>query len=652
MRLGKNCVVDNQMSMRYFRTYGSVFFCCFIALQASAQAYYPGGLGNSNLFLWLDANKSSSITLNGPIQVSGWADLSGNGNNFTQATSGNQPTYSATGNPSNLPAVTFTSTSSQYLSIANLSASIAFTSGFTGFNQVSYGALQAGQAWQRVFDFANGAGSNNFMMGRFSNSANAYYEGWNGATGDQTWTTTNPIVNGSEDLYEAVQAAGAAGSLTAVNHYLAGAAQASGGQAGSSTHVPNAIARTSNYIGRSNWAADSYFSGTMSEILLYNTAFNTTQRVIIENYLSAKWNQAVSVSGYIPPSTTSYTTNLVGIGYTSATDNFTADVSGSTDGLGFSSGTTAADFLSAAGYSMAAHNGQANTVITNATIPGITSASALSRWNRSWNVQLTGGTATGAVTLNFNFPDYNGGSFNTANTFALLYNATDGTFATGTNKLVTTLSATSTTSIVSFKVTASSLANGYYTILYGSSAIALPVTLSNFTAYADGMNAILQWTTMTQTDFSHFTVERSGDGQNFSSIGTVAGSAGTSGPEQYSFTDANPLPAMNYYRLAMVDLDGTTIWSDIHSVGFAKDTTPSLFTVYPNPAVSRLHLVLSSAGGTVRIRLLNSQGQLLLTVTTVAPATLDIPMSGFVKGIYFVAADGAHRHEVRKIIKK
>src|ERR1044071_7697611 len=99
-------------------------------------------------------------------------------------------------------------------------------------------------------------------------------------------------------------------------------------------------------------------------------------------YLSAEWGKTVSVSKYTPPSTTTYITNLVGIGYTSSTDYFTANPAGSTDGLGFSSGTGSSDFLNTAGYMMAAHNGQTNTVITPATITGITSASTITMWNR------------------------------------------------------------------------------------------------------------------------------------------------------------------------------------------------------------------------------------------------------------------------------
>ena len=625
---------------------------CFLSIQASAQSYYPGGLGNSNLFLWLNANNSSSITKNGSNQVSQWADLSGNGFNFTQSTTGNKPVYGATANPGGRPGLTFTSTNSQYLSLVALPSSLSFTAGISAFAQASYNTPQTTQGWQRIFDFGNGTAANNFMMGENGSTNDTYYEGWKGNSGDQTWTTSSPITFGSEDMFEAIQQSGTAGTLTNVAQYNAGATQTVNGQAGSSqTWLPIATTRTASYLGHSNWTADNYFGGTMSEILLYNTAVNTTQRVILENYLSAEWNQSVSVLKYTPPTTTTYTTNLVGIGAASGTDNFLTDVAGSTDGLGFSSGTAATDFLKNTGYLMAAHNAQANTVITNASVPGITSGSSLSRWNRSWNVQKTGGNNAGAVTLNFNFPDYNGTAPSAAITYSLLYNATDGSFATGTNVLVTTTSTTVAGNNVAFKLTASNLSNGYYTILYSTTAIFLPVTLTTFTAVRQGSSALLGWSTAEQFAFSHFSIERSGDGASFSSIATVAASVNSTTTDQYSFLDNDPKPGMNYYRLALVDQDGTVAYSAVRSVSF--DNAPALtLTVYPNPVVSELHLAVTGFTGKVSIRLVNSQGQVMRTMESVAAATVAIPVDGLARGIYFLELNGTEGHYVREIEKR
>jgi len=631
----------------FLRIPGLLVLSFLIANQMQAQHYYPGGLGNSNIVLWLNANKIASITKNGANQVSQWADLSGNGYNFTQGIAAEEPVYGAAASPSGMPALTFISTSTQYLSIPSLPATISLTGGVSALAVSSYNAPQTAQGWQRIFDFGNGAGSDNFMMGRRGNTANAYYEGWKGGAGDQTWTTTNVIVNGSENIYEAIQQGGAAGTLTNVAHYLAGAAQAASGAAGSSqTWVPAAIARTSNYIGRSNWAADNYFSGTMSEILLYNSAVNTTQRVILENYFSAEWDQTISVSKYTPPSTTTYTTSLVGIGYTSAADNFLADIAGSTDGLGFSSGSGATDFLNSAGYLIAAHNGQSNTVISNAAVPGIFSANPISLWNRSWQVQKTGGNAAGQVTFNFNFSDYNGTVPSGASTYALLYNATDGTFATGTNKLIATVSTSVAGNIVSFLANISNIANGYYTIIYSSSAITLPIVLTAFQAIPETGASLLQWTVSDGSDPALFEIERSTDAVQYASIGSLSGRADSSTPGHYNFTDHYPLAGANYYRLKMTDLDGNVLYSGIRSLNFNSGIVAGLL-LYPNPATDQLTIGMPGITGTVELRIINTVGSVLRTGQFSSTGLLRIPIGILANGVYFIEV----RHGSEKYIQ-
>src|SRR5450631_3296183 len=104
-------------------------FCCLLLAVTARGQYYPGGLGNGNMVIWLNANNTSSITKNGSNQVSQWADLSGNNYNFSQATVAKEPVYGAVSGPYNRPALAFTSTSAQYLSTPTLPASISFTAG-------------------------------------------------------------------------------------------------------------------------------------------------------------------------------------------------------------------------------------------------------------------------------------------------------------------------------------------------------------------------------------------------------------------------------------------------------------------------------------------------------------------------------------------
>jgi len=622
---------------------------CGCIRQAAAQSYYPGGLGNSNLVLWLNAGQSSSITKNGSNQVSQWSDLSGHSYNFTQATSSNKPVYSATGGPNSRPALSFTSTSSQYLSLATLPNTISFASGISTFGQVSFNASQTSWGWERIFDFGNGQASANLTFGRRGATADFYYEGFTGSAGDQTYTTSTSIVNGTSNIYEVVQQAAAAGNYTNVAFYLAGAAQAASGAIGAKTWIPAAVNRTKNYIGRSNWAVDDYFSGTMSEILLYNLTFNTTQRVIMENYLAAEWGKSVSVTKYTPPTSTTYETNLVGIGYTSSTDNFLTNPSGSTDGLGFSSSSGASGFLNTAGYLMAAHDGQSNTTLSNVTLTGIYSSSPIYQWNRTWNLQKTGGNSSGQVTLNFNFSDYNGTTPSNAYTYAILYNATDGTFATGTNKLITTVSSpTLSGNIVSFVASASNLANGYYTIIY--SVYPLPVKLTGFTATRQENSALLKWNVAVESGIDHYEIQRGTSANNLATVGSVAAVNTNTLSAQYSYTDRAPATGMNYYRLKIVDMDGVSSYSIVIPLDFTTDGSATIH-LYPNPTADLLHIALPDPAGVISALVINTRGQVVRTVRSTAASVVDIPVSDLSKGIYIVEVDTGGTKQVFKIMK-
>ena len=79
---------------------------------------------------------------------------------------------------------------------------------------------------------------------------------------------------------------------------------------------------------------------------------------------------------------------------------------------------------------------------------------------------------------------------------------------------------------------------------------------------------ILQWKTATENNSSHFTVERSGNGQQFKSIGIVNASGFSTLTVTYYFTDTDPLAAINYYRLIMADKDNTKKYSNIISCNF------------------------------------------------------------------------------------
>jgi hypothetical protein len=85
---------------------------------------------------------------------------------------------------------------------------------------------------------------------------------------------------------------------------------------------------------------------------------------------------------------------------------------------------------------------------------------------------------------------------------------------------------------------------------------ALPVQLTKFDARLDFGKIILNFSTHSEQNFDYFSIERSADAKNYTVIGKVKGSGWSQEKRNYTFTDNNPLPGLNYYRLKAVDFDG------------------------------------------------------------------------------------------------
>jgi hypothetical protein len=107
----------------------------------------------------------------------------------------------------------------------------------------------------------------------------------------------------------------------------------------------------------------------------------------------------------------------------------------------------------------------------------------------------------------------------------------------------------------------------------------LPVSLVDFDAIAVGNTVSLKWTTESETNCDHFTLERSTNLQEFTAIGTLAGNGNSSVRHEYSYSDDQPVRGVSYYRLLQSDFDGTTVTYGPVAVRFSKAD----FSLYPNP---------------------------------------------------------------------
>lgn len=158
----------------------------------------------------------------------------------------------------------------------------------------------------------------------------------------------------------------------------------------------------------------------------------------------------------------------------------------------------------------------------------------------------------------------------------------------------------------------------------------LPVTLISLTASKSTEGIGLTWKTAQEKDFSHFEVEKSTDARQFRKIGTVIG-ANTG---LYYFNDNAPAEGNNYYRLKMVDLDGSSAISRVLQVNYEANPT---YLHIENPTKGGQFQVITNASSP-NFELYNSLGGKVEVKHSGAPAdqTYTMKVKGQPSGLYIL----------------
>jgi hypothetical protein len=153
----------------------------------------------------------------------------------------------------------------------------------------------------------------------------------------------------------------------------------------------------------------------------------------------------------------------------------------------------------------------------------------------------------------------------------------------------------------------------------GDNSGTLPVELLDFNAIANGKDAILSWTTVSETNNSHFEVERSFDGSNFEYAGKVKGAGNSNTMNKYNFIDESIADnsSLVYYRLKQVDFDGAVNYHGNVKVDFDNANTSDLIVeAYPNPFNGNLNVKIAGANaGKVELMMMDNQGKLIRSFT-------------------------------------
>lgn len=120
------------------------------------------------------------------------------------------------------------------------------------------------------------------------------------------------------------------------------------------------------------------------------------------------------------------------------------------------------------------------------------------------------------------------------------------------------------------------------------SAAALPVSLTDFLGRNAEKSNVLEWKTDDEQNASRFSIERSADGQNFAEIGTMPAA---NRPQAYRWEDKLPLNGNNFYRLKIIDRDGSFEYSNVINIFRQKEIK---FSVFPNPTTGEFTIFIES----------------------------------------------------------
>ncbi|MCK4698916.1 MAG: hypothetical protein KAT38_01215, partial [Bacteroidales bacterium] len=337
----------------------------------------PGGVGDQSINkLWLSAD--TLITLSGS-DVTTWGDISGNSNDASNLAPGQEPDL-VTGQLNGKPAVRFDDnggTNGDYLG-ANVSLGISGSGASTVFMVVKNTTTTDQDNTGLFIGQSPGTGGKIRHYGieynatiRFNNGNRIFDDGY---TLDD-WKL-GMIRNSSGYQYGQYEG------------YLGGVALGQTSSA-SPTNVPN----TSDdfyYLGAglgtgATFSASRYLEGDMAEIIVYNAYLNEAQRILVENYLSSKYNMAVTNDFYSYDGP--HSKDVAGIGRVDASNIHTVAQSSGIFKI------SNADDLDDGEYILFGHDN--NTISSWTTTE--TGGSDIRRIKREWRLDKTGDA--GAVTV-------------------------------------------------------------------------------------------------------------------------------------------------------------------------------------------------------------------------------------------------------------
>lgn len=136
----------------------------------------------------------------------------------------------------------------------------------------------------------------------------------------------------------------------------------------------------------------------------------------------------------------------------------------------------------------------------------------------------------------------------------------------------------------------------------------LPIELLNFNVKNLGYENLIYWNSISEINSDLFVIERISNEENeFYEIGKMKAMGNSNIQVDYSFIDRKPNYGYNYYRLKMIDFDGTFKYSEIVAIRNLFDANFAIKNIFPNPTTNDFNIDIVT----------NTNEDLVITLTDV-----------------------------------
>jgi len=191
--------------------------------------------------------------------------------------------------------------------------------------------------------------------------------------------------------------------------------------------------------------------------------------------------------------------------------------------------------------------------------------------------------------------------------------------------------------------------------------VLLPIELVYFNLQREDNKVNINWQTATELNNDYFTIERSHNGYDYESIGTMLGAGNSSNQISYTFTDNDPINGISYYRLMQTDYNGDYEIFNPASISFEQSSYFLLeqnVSIYPNPIQSGNDVLKIDIEGEfnseiVMVRIFTTSGQQVLVKELILDgfsASKTVSVSSLSRGTYFVIVKTAQNNFPNKLI--